>query len=255
MRAAQKIKDKQLTLRAYQDGHMLRWYKPTRLDSFASQSASHVNGMPALPRATRPLPLVASAINLASQPTSQQGHIPPTTPTSLLPPRLTPPPFRRLTEREMQARRERGLCFRCDERFTQGHRCKQKSLQVLWVIDKEEETEGSFPTGDPAPTGEELVDGPVFAALCVSSLVGFCSRHSMKVRGKILSRKVVVLIYSGTSHNFILVDLVSELQIRYTQTNEFRVRMGNGDEIRASRVCQDLCLQLVEINMVIDFSL
>ena len=155
----------------------------------------------------------------------------------------------------MQARRERGLCFRCDERFTQGHHCKQKSLQVLWVIDKEEETKGSFPTGDPAPTGEELADSPVSAALCVSSLVGFCSRHSMKVLGKIMSREVVVLIDSSTPHNFISIDLVLELQIRCTPTNEFRVRMGNGDEIRASGVCRDLCLQLSEINVVIDFSL
>ena len=28
--------------------------------------------------------------------------------------------------------------------------------------------------------------------------------------------------------------------------------MGNGDEIRASGVCRDLCLQLAEINVVID---
>ena len=36
MRAAQKIEDKQLALRAYQDGHTQRWPKPTRLDIFAS---------------------------------------------------------------------------------------------------------------------------------------------------------------------------------------------------------------------------
>ena len=36
MRAAQKIEDKQLALRVYQDGHMQCWPKPTRLDIFAS---------------------------------------------------------------------------------------------------------------------------------------------------------------------------------------------------------------------------
>ena len=106
----------------------------------------------------------------------------------------------------------------------------------------EEETEESFPTWDLALIGEELVDVPVSAALCMSSLVGFCSTQSMKVRGKIMSREVVVLIDSGASHNFISDDLVSELQFRYTPTNEFGVQMGNGEEIRASGVCRDLCL-------------
>ena len=247
MRAAQKIEDKQLALRAYQDGHMQRWSKPTRLDTFASLCAAHVNVMPTVPRAMRPLPLTALAMNSPLHPQ------PPHPPTSFPPPRLIPPPFRRLIECEMQARRERGLCFRCDERFAPGHRCKKKSLQVLWVMDEEEKTEESFPTWDPASTGEELADDPVSATLCVSSLVEFCSPHSMKVHGKIMFCEVVILIDSDASHNFISDDLVSELQIRCTPTNEFRVQMGNGDEIRALGVCRDLCLQLAKINMVTDF--
>ena len=73
-------------------------------------------------------------------------------------------------------------------------------------MDEEEETEGSFMTRDLAPMREELTDGSVSTTLCVSSLVGFCSPHSMKVHGKIMSHEVVVLIYSGTSHNFISAD-------------------------------------------------
>ena len=75
----------------------------------------------------------------------------------------------------------------------------------------------------------------------------------MKVRDTIMSREVVVLIDSGASPNYILDDLVLELRISQTLTQEFEVQMGNGDEIRALGVCRGLRLHLVEMNVVADF--
>ena len=60
---------------------------------------------------------------------------------------------------------------------------------------------------------EEIADGPETVTLCVSSLVGFCSPRSMKVRGRIESWEVIVLIDFGASHNFITENLVSELHL------------------------------------------
>jgi hypothetical protein len=34
-------------------------------------------------------------------------------------------PIKRLTPEELQARRDQGLCYNCDERFQRGHRCKR----------------------------------------------------------------------------------------------------------------------------------
>ncbi|KAJ0078045.1 hypothetical protein Patl1_36617 [Pistacia atlantica] len=47
--------------------------------------------------------------------------------------------FRRLTDAELQYKRERGLCYKCDEKFGPPHRCKNRTLQVLLVMDAEEE--------------------------------------------------------------------------------------------------------------------
>ena len=51
-------------------------------------------------------------------------------------------PIKRLTPAEMAARRERGLCFNCDEKFVPGHRCKPPQFLCLLV---EEDTEEQSP--------------------------------------------------------------------------------------------------------------
>lgn len=41
-----------------------------------------------------------------------------------------PSPFvKRLNKAEMERRRAKGLCFNCDEPYTQGHRCKR----LFWL--------------------------------------------------------------------------------------------------------------------------
>ena len=45
--------------------------------------------------------------------------------------------LRRLTTAELAERREKGLCFNCDEKFSRGHRCQR--LFYLEVIDDAEE--------------------------------------------------------------------------------------------------------------------
>ena len=47
--------------------------------------------------------------------------------------------LRRLTAAEMAERREKGLCFNCDEKFSRGHRCQR--LFYLEVVDDVEEEE------------------------------------------------------------------------------------------------------------------
>ena len=39
----------------------------------------------------------------------------------------------------MQARREKGLCYNCDERFGLGHRCKKQQLFFLELMEETEE--------------------------------------------------------------------------------------------------------------------
>ncbi|XP_019054932.1 PREDICTED: uncharacterized protein LOC109115387 [Nelumbo nucifera] len=125
--------------------------------------------------------------------------------------------------------------------------------QVLWVQDDVAEITSDASNLDCTSGDTEIALTPESATLCVSSLVGLCVANSLKVRGRILSREVVILVDSGASHNFISETLVKELKLPRTPTHEFGVQMGNGDEVRISGVCRQVCLNLPELDVIADF--
>lgn len=57
-------------------------------------------------------------------------------------PNPSPIPIRRLSPAEMDARRAKGLCFNCDDKFSPDHRCKSK--QFLLLLADEGETHSIF---------------------------------------------------------------------------------------------------------------
>ena len=74
----------------------------------------------------------ASSTDKSSTPTGQQQGIPLTGSVPVGEGRV----LRRLTTVEMAERREKGLCFNCDEKFSRGHRCQR--LYYLEVVDDAE---------------------------------------------------------------------------------------------------------------------
>ena len=137
MRSARKIEDKQMALKAYHASEIPRWHKPPSFSPLLNHRMVHVPTAPVVPRAVLLLPPTVAANN---SPTHQfpPPDPPPLSTTSVTTTLSHPSPssFRRLIDHEMQIRRERGTCFRCDECFPPGYLCKQKTLQVLWVMDE-----------------------------------------------------------------------------------------------------------------------
>ncbi|GJZ54672.1 hypothetical protein Tco_0609557 [Tanacetum coccineum] len=48
--------------------------------------------------------------------------------------------LRRMTESEIQDRKAKRLCFRCEEKYIPGHRCASRTLQVM-LVDESDEAE------------------------------------------------------------------------------------------------------------------
>lgn len=163
-------------------------------------------------------------------------------------------PYRRMTESEIQNRRERGLCYRCDEKYSFGHRCKQKQLQqleVLMVHDPEEESTGQ--EGEPSDEVANTVELGVAAELSINSVIGFTEPHTMRLEGSISGEKVIVLIDCGATHNFISMELVRKLKLPIATTTEYGVSMGNGLTVQGDGICKAVTLNLQNLSIVEEF--
>lgn len=101
----------------------------------------------------RPSFLTRNSQNTLTNPSSTTNFInrqptkipPPQNHNSQYPLNLTGSPLgsnnlRRLSEKELQEKRQRGLCFRCDDKWNVGHHCK-KELSVLLTFDDNCEVE------------------------------------------------------------------------------------------------------------------
>lgn len=140
---------------------------------------------------------------------------------------------RRLSDRELQEKRAKGLYFRCDAKWNIGHRCKHRELSVL-LLEEEEDTESEGGNSE-APTSpiEEI---PTEVSL--HSVIGLTNPKTMKLRGLIGHEEVVVLIDPGPTHNFLSIGVVRKLGIEVTQSGPFGVSLGNGESIRGMGVCK-----------------
>lgn len=74
--------------------------------------------------------------------------------------------FKRISPEEMAARREKGLCYNCDEKWSNTHKCKGRLF--LFVAETDEDG-----TEDPSPIPVDTPYPPVTKPKCRSALMLF----------------------------------------------------------------------------------
>jgi hypothetical protein len=118
----------------------------------------------------------------------------------------TPQPTR-LTPQQLEERKEKGLCFNCDRKYSKGHKCGENKL--FYIDCEEEEEQEQEPSQDEnveAISSEELTP-----TISCNALDGIITPQTLKIEGYIKKKKVIVLIDSGSTHNFIHYKLAKDL--------------------------------------------
>jgi hypothetical protein len=156
----------------------------------------------------------------------------------------TPQPTRS-TPQQLEERKEKGLCFNCDSKYSKGHKCGEKKLFYIDCEEKEEqEQEPSQDENVEAISSEELTP-----TISCSLLAGISTPQTLKIEGYIKKKKVIVLIDSGSTHNFIHDKLAKDLNCFVYPTPEFQVMIADGGTINCSGKCNKINLTMGEYVM------
>lgn len=156
-----------------------------------------------------------------------------------------------MTDAEIREKREKGLCFKCDEKYSPKHRCKSQEKRELRLLIV---GEGQAVTKIEESDREEIKEEPeekVKLALC--SVLGFSTPGTMKLKGKIREREVIVLIDCVATHNFIHRHLVEELNIPVTNTTNYGIVIADGSTLQGKGVCKEVIIELPRVTMLENF--
>nr|GMC75336.1 Transposon Ty3-G Gag-Pol polyprotein [Ipomoea batatas] len=86
----------------------------------------------------------------------------PQAPSSTAPPQNITPALliKKYTAAEIRERRDKGLCFHCDQKYSPGHRCRGRFL-LLVGTDDDDVTEADVQEVEPDSSGGEVVTGDI----------------------------------------------------------------------------------------------
>jgi hypothetical protein len=130
----------------------------------------------------------------------------------------------------LEERKAKALCFNCDRKSSKGHKCGEKKL--FYIDCEEEEEQEQEPSQDEnveAISSEELTP-----TISCNALAGISTPQNLKIEGYIKKKKLIVLIDSGNTHNFIHYKLAKDLNCFVYLAPKFQVMISDGGTINCS---------------------
>ncbi|MCH79841.1 retrotransposon protein, partial [Trifolium medium] len=168
-------------------------------------------------------------------------NTPPTRPMSQF---LKNPNIKRISPAEMQLRRDKGLCYWCDEKFSFTHKCPNRQLMLLHYDDTDEIPEIDTGTQPPDLTTNSLATNFPEHHLSFNAMKGTSHMGILRFTGSIEQIKVQILIDGGSSDNFLQPRIAKCLKLPVEPASSFRVLVGNGEIMTAEGMIKHLPLDI-----------
>ena len=150
-----------------------------------------------------------------------------------------------LTPQQLEEKRVKGLCYSCDSKYTKGHKCAEKKLFYI-DCEEEEEKEQERSKEEDILQEQSLDKEEMNPIISCNALAGITTPQTIKIEGQIKKKKVIVLIDSGSTHNFIHCKVAKELNCFLYPAPECQVMVANGGTINCSGKCHNIKLSMGE---------
>jgi hypothetical protein len=201
------------------------WVEYTKKDKEAQQFVSSQNRKPSFIPCTKPI-----------------NPTPPSTPLKI----------QKLTRAKMAECQLKGLCYNCDDKYFPRHKCKKQNIFMAISEDvSEEDVEAPLVSVSPEPTDITPPSNPpkVEPIISLNALIGFSARQTLKLIGYIKHRKVIILVDSGSTHNFIHRRIAQETNCYIRVVNNFQIMIANGKSMKCGGHFENARLQIGDYHL------
>jgi hypothetical protein len=169
----------------------------------------------------------------------------PTTPSA-------PLKIQKLTRDEMVECQLKGLCYNCYDKYFSGHKCKEKNLFMAISEDISEEDEET-PSVSESPESTDITppsDPPeVEPVISLNALTSFSTPQTLKLIGYIKHRKVIILVDSGSTHNFTHRRIAQETHCYIHVINNFQIMIVNGGSMKCGGRFENVHFQIGDYHL------
>jgi hypothetical protein len=160
--------------------------------------------------------------------------------------------IQKFSRAEMDECQLKDLCYNCDNKYFLGHKCKEQKIFMAISEDiPEEDVETPLVPKSPEITDINPPSDPpeVEPIISLNALTGFSAPQTLKLIGYIKHRKVIVLVDSGSTHNFIHCCIAQETHCYIHAINNFQIMIANGGSMKCGGRYENVRLQIVDYHL------
>lgn len=153
-----------------------------------------------------------------------------------------------MTTEELNERRRRGLCFKCNEKFGPGHKCKKFFLIQATLVDSDDDVEMEDDGITEEQPSQQL-------EISLHAIAGLRTPDTIRVLGTLAHRTVTLLSDLGSSHNFVCQKMAKKAGLQPVFKGHLEVMVASGEKLVSLGKCSQTQINLQCHPIVVDFYL
>lgn len=150
-------------------------------------------------------------------------------------------PIKRLTAEELAVRRDQGLCYHCDDKWSPGHRCKSRLHLLLANEDVL-----------PEATDDTETHSTLISQISLNAMEGSPTPQTFRLFGSVNRHRVVILVDGGNSHNIVQTRMARFLNLPTSPTTPLCVMVGNGNTLDCDTISPQVTLDIQNHSFTLD---